>query len=141
VGPDKAFFGQKDLQQCAVVKRLVHDLSFPLELIICPTERETDGLAKSSRNKNLSAYERSVAPAIYKNLEWAKAELLAGKNFSSLENEIKQNINSIEGFSMEYVALVNRDLLQAIDVAERGQSAIAFAAFLGKTRLIDNILL
>jgi pantoate--beta-alanine ligase len=141
VRPDKAFFGQKDIQQCAVINRLVIDLSFQLELVICPTEREPDGLAMSSRNRNLTAEQRAIAPNLYENMQRCEAYLKEGKTVKEVRHNLKTELDKIDGIELEYFEIVNRLSLESIDKYEPAQSAMCIAAFLGKTRLIDNLLI
>ena len=141
VKPNKAFFGQKDLQQCAVVNRLVTDLSFQLELVICATERESDGLAMSSRNRNLTVEQRGAAPNLYKNMQICFDFLKRGKSINDVKLFMNSELAKIEGFELEYFEIVDRTSLESILNYLPGKSAMCIAAFLGKTRLIDNILI
>lgn len=141
VQPDKAFFGQKDLQQCAIVNRLVKDLSFDLEFIVCPTQRETDGLAMSSRNRNLSPEQRSLAPILYKALQKGKELLNKGQSSVQVKHTIEESIGHIQGIELEYFEIADKDNLNPIEQLVPNQTALCIAAYLGKTRLIDNILL
>lgn len=140
IQPDNAYFGQKDLQQCAIINRLVKDLSYNLKLNICPTQRETDGLAMSSRNRNLTAEQRKSAPEIYKSLQKA-VELLKDKNSSQSVNSFIVNLlNNIKGIEVEYFEISDFETLQPINELSEGKTALCIAAFMGKTRLIDNII-
>lgn len=146
IQPDKAFFGQKDLQQCAVISCLVNELSFNLELVICPTQREEDGLAMSSRNRNLSPEQRAIAPFLYQALNNAKAGLLQDKAVSVVKSELADFLKTIEGIELEYFEVSDFDTLQPFNGtlsqnSEGGKIALCIAAFLGKTRLIDNIII
>jgi pantoate--beta-alanine ligase len=139
--PDNAYFGQKDLQQCAIINRLVKDLSYNLTLNICPTQRETDGLAMSSRNRNLTPEQRQKAPEIYKALQKAVA-LVKDKNPSeSVKNFIIADLDKIGDIEVEYFEISDFETLQPIDELSEGKTALCIAAFLGKTRLIDNIII
>ncbi len=140
VQPDAAYFGQKDLQQCAVINRLVKDLSFSLKLNICPTLRETDGLAMSSRNRNLSSEQRINAPEIYKALQEASQILKNGESSDKVKLFVSKKLSSIEGIELEYFEISNFDTLQPIDEYLEGKTALCIAAFMGKTRLIDNVI-
>ncbi len=140
VQPDKAYFGQKDLQQCAVINCLVKDLSFSLELVICPTQREKDGLAMSSRNRNLSEEQRVIAPEIYKSLMSA-AELLNNQSSTVVKQFIKEYFEVIEDIDLEYFEISDFDTLLPIEELSKGKTALCIAAFMGKTRLIDNIII
>lgn len=140
VQPNKAYFGQKDLQQCAVINCLVKDLSFSLDLVICPTQRETDGLAMSSRNRNLSEDQRVIAPEIYKSLS-AAAELLKTKSSTEVKQFVADYFKVIEDIELEYFEISDFETLLPIEELLEGKTALCIAAFLGKTRLIDNIII
>jgi pantoate--beta-alanine ligase len=140
VQPDAAYFGQKDLQQCAVINRLVKDLSFSLQLNICPTLRETDGLAMSSRNRNLTSEQRSNAPAIYKALQGASDILKSGESSEKAKTYVSKQLSAVEGIELEYFEISNFDTLQPINAFLEGKTALCIAAFMGKTRLIDNVI-
>jgi pantoate--beta-alanine ligase len=141
VQPDRAYFGQKDLQQVAVIRRLTKDLSFPVELIRCPTVREADGLAMSSRNRNLTATERTQATLLFRALTQAHEMLTGGHNTVQTKNAVKALFESNPAFTLEYVEVVNADTLQQADeLLAPGQTAICLAAHLGKVRLIDNLV-
>ena len=140
IQPDSAYFGQKDLQQCAIINRLVKDLSYNLKLNICPTQRETDGLAMSSRNRNLTPEQREKAPEIYKALQKA-VELLRDKNAAqSVKGFITSQLDNIEGIEVEYFEISDFETLQPINELSEGKTALCIAAFMGKTRLIDNVI-
>ena len=141
IQPDNAYFGQKDLQQCAVVNRLIKDLSFSLTLNICPTQRETDGLAMSSRNRNLSPEQRADAPHIYKALQKAADLLRENKSSEAVKTFVKQYFEALSNFELEYFEISDFETLQAIDELQIGKTALCIAAFMGKTRLIDNVIL
>ena len=141
VQPHRAYFGQKDLQQVAVVRRLIRDLSFPVELVRCPTVRETDGLAMSSRNRNLTPDERELAPALHEALTLAHDLLTEGQSTAQAKAAVTGFFTGIPNFRLEYVEIVNADtLLPAGEVLAPGQTAICLAAQLGKVRLIDNVV-
>ncbi|MBC7409625.1 MAG: pantoate--beta-alanine ligase [Arcicella sp.] len=141
IQPDNAYFGQKDLQQCAIINRLVKDLSYNLKLNVCPTQRETDGLAMSSRNRNLTPEQRKIAPAIYKSLQKA-VELLKNKNSSeSVKLLIVNQLDNIEGIKVEYFEISDFETLQPINELSEGKTALCIAAFMGTTRLIDNVII
>ncbi len=140
VQPDSAFFGEKDFQQLAVIRAMVADLNIPVEVISVPTFRETDGLAMSSRNGYLTAEQRSLAPKLYQSLGQAKQEVLA-KQFTYAEIEKKMiHLLTKLGFKPDYFSICRRHDLQAATI-EDTQLIILLAAWLGKTRLIDNIQL
>jgi pantoate--beta-alanine ligase len=140
VQPDGAYFGQKDLQQCAVINRLVKDLSFSLKLNICPTLRETDGLAMSSRNRNLSPEQRALAPHIYKALQKASQLLREGTSGEAVKVAVQNYLSEIPAITLEYFEISNFDTLQPINELSEGKTALCIAAFMGKTRLIDNVI-
>ena len=142
VQPDRAYFGMKDLQQVAVLNRLVKDLSFDVELIPCPTKRESDGLAMSSRNTRLSPEARKQAPAVYQLLKNCQDLLLAGKSTAEVQPFIQEYLKQRPEFSLEYLEIANFENLQPIDkkMTEEGQTAICIAIFLDGVRLIDNIV-
>ncbi len=141
VQPDRAYFGQKDLQQVTVVKRLVADLSFNLELIVCPTVRENDGLAMSSRNRRLSEAERAHAPIIYKILLDAKEKILAGIDIEETKESVQREFLVLSGFELDYFEVVNIKTLQPIHtIGASDTTALCIATFLGPVRLIDNIV-
>jgi len=141
VQPHRAYFGQKDLQQVAVVRRLIRDLSFPVDLVRCPTVRETDGLAMSSRNHNLTADERTLAPALHEALILAHDLLTEGQSTAQAKAAVTGFFTSTPNVRLEYVEIVNADTLQpAGEVLAPGQTDICLAAQLGKVRLIDNVV-
>ena len=141
VQPHRAYFGQKDLQQVAVVRRLIRDLSFPVELVRCPTVREANGLAMSSRNRNLTPDERTVAPALHEALTLAHDLLTEGQSTAQAKAAVTGFFTGIPNFRLEYVEIVNADtLLPAGEVLAPGQTAICLAAQLGNVRLIDNVM-
>jgi len=141
VEPDVAVFGQKDLQQLIIIKRMVNDLNFPITIIATPTLREPDGLAMSSRNSYLSAEERQRSTVLYRALEHAKRVIESGEHKASAVIEtMTQMISAIQGLHIDYIEIVELEHLQPIEELQ-GQVAIALAVYLGKTRLIDNIVL
>ncbi|MBC7571452.1 MAG: pantoate--beta-alanine ligase [Spirosoma sp.] len=141
VQPHRAYFGQKDLQQVAVVRRLIRDLSFPIELIRFPTVREPDGLALSSRNRNLTSTERQQAPALYEALTMAHDLLRGAQSVTQAKAAVTALFADRPGFRLEYVEVANADTLQPVtEVLAPGQTAICIAAHLGHVRLIDNLV-
>ncbi|MEZ0611014.1 pantoate--beta-alanine ligase [Fibrella sp. WM1] len=141
VQPDRAYFGQKDLQQVAVIRRLVRDLSFPIELIRCDTVREADGLAMSSRNVRLSPEERTQAPALFEALTLAKSKLLAGETPQEANVVVATYLAARPAFTLDYIEVVNADTLQPVEELQApGQTALCLAAQLGPVRLIDNVV-
>ncbi len=140
IQPDSAYFGQKDLQQCAIINRLVKDLSYSLKLNICPTQRETDGLAMSSRNRNLTPEQRKNAPEIYKALQYAVDLLKDKKSVNLIKGFITSYLDNIEGLEVEYFEISDFETLQPVNELLEGKTALCIAAFMGKTRLIDNVI-
>jgi pantoate--beta-alanine ligase len=140
IRPNKAYFGQKDLQQVAVIKRLVKDLSFNIELIVVPTRREIDGLAMSSRNLRLNPEERTQALILHSSLTKAKDELLAGKPWLEVRNQIRRDFKEKSLAKLEYFELVHPEHFNRFEAFEPDQkSSICVAAYLGSIRLIDNL--
>lgn len=141
VQPDRAYFGQKDGQQLAVIKRLVADLNLPVEIVACPTVREASGLASSSRNLYLTAEEKQQAAVLYRSLLQAEAAFKAGVRCSSgLLEVVQQELAKVSSVLVEYIELVDPTTLMPLDkIQEEGMLAIA--ARLGATRLIDNTIL
>ena len=138
VQPDIAVFGQKDYQQLAVIRRMVTDLCFPIEIIGAPTVREADGLALSSRNGYLSASERARAPLIYQLLSRiARAIGQGARDFRRLEAEAEAELKAA-GFEPEYISVRQRETLKVAEAGDRALVVLA-AARLGTTRLIDNL--
>ena len=141
VKPHRAYFGQKDLQQVAVVKQLVADLSFGLKLVIVPTIREAGGLAMSSRNRRLGEHERNIAPHIFRILESAKNEITAGGQIAEVIKTAKAEFTAIPEFALDYLEVVNATTMQPVtEYTQKENTAICIAVFLGPVRLIDNIV-
>jgi pantoate--beta-alanine ligase len=139
VQPDFAFFGQKDAQQLAVIRRMVRDLNFPIRIIACPIVREPDGLAMSSRNVYLSPDERKGALVLKKSLDWATKQVANGElRVESLSKGIKKIIATAPTARVDYIAFVDEDTFAQLQTVRRGQTLIALAVLIGKTRLIDN---
>lgn len=138
---DRAYFGQKDAQQLAIVRRLVRDLNLPVAIVSCPTVREASGLALSSRNQYLTRAEKTSAAQLYHSLQQAQIAFKAGESDSgSLVNLVRQQLGKRPEIKVQYVELVHPQTLQPLDKIER-QGLLAIAAFVGTTRLIDNIVL
>jgi pantoate--beta-alanine ligase len=141
VEPTRAYFGQKDAQQCVVVKKMVADLNMNLEMIIVPTVREPDGLAMSSRNVYLSPEERQQAPVLFKALSQAKARWIEGeKDAVTLRTIMTDLIKQKPLGKIEYISIANAFTLSELEKADP-PVVISLAVKFGKTRLIDNILL
>ena len=141
VSPDYAYFGQKDAAQVAVLRAMVQDLNFPVNLIVCPTVRDADGLALSSRNQYLSPEERTQALALSRSLVTATTQATKGlHNAAQLKSVILQDLQSTPALKIDYVEIVDPTTLEPIADLQTG-ALIAIAAWIGKTRLIDNALL
>jgi pantoate--beta-alanine ligase len=139
--PDKAFFGQKDAAQVAVLRRMVRDLNFDLQLVVCPTVREPDGLALSSRNRYLSAEERTRAVVLSNSLNAISAAYRAGqKDVAQLLEAGRHAIAAEPEVRIDYLAIVDWDTLLPLTEARAG-ALVAVAAHVGSTRLIDNTIL
>ncbi len=138
--PDKAYFGQKDAQQLAVIKRMARDLSFGIEIVGCPIIREEDGLAKSSRNTYLSSDERSAATVISKALSIGNELIVNGEtNAETVLKVITEKIESEPLARIDYVKAVDADSIEPIQTVS-GRVLFAVAVYIGKTRLIDNFI-
>jgi pantoate ligase / CMP/dCMP kinase len=141
VQPERAYFGQKDAQQVAILKRLVADLNLPVDLVICPIVREPSGLALSSRNQYLSAADRAGAAVLYRSLRQAEVTFQAGeRSRQDLINVVKSNLQTNPVVQPEYIELVHPDTMTPLDQVE-DTALLAIAAKIGSTRLIDNIVL
>ena len=141
VQPNVAFFGQKDAAQVAVLRRMVRDLNFPVEMVVCPTVREPDGLAMSSRNRYLSPQERKSALALSHALRAMENTAKAGEHRADIL--LAQGLRVLEsepGIRVDYLAAVHPDTLEPLENLAAG-GLLAVAAFAGETRLIDNVLL
>lgn len=142
IQPDKAYFGQKDAQQAAVIRRMGRDLNFKLEVVVCPTWREPDGLAMSSRNVYLNPDERLAATVLYKALTAAQRAYSVGeRNAQNLRQILTQTIQHEPLARLLYVSCADPETLQEIQGLVSGQSLLSMAVFIGKTRLIDNLVL
>lgn len=142
--PDFAFFGQKDLQQVAIIRKMVEDLSFQLELVIVPTVREEDGLALSSRNRRLSMEDRAKAILLSQQLREARVELLAGRSWFDIQIEVTHKFDQCSGVRLEYFELVKTNSLEIaseanIEQVDLKNYSLCTAAFVGDVRLIDNL--
>ncbi len=141
VKPHKAFFGMKDFQQIAIIRNMVHQLQYNIEIISCPIIREENGLAKSSRNMLLDEDHKKNAPHIYATLKKAK-ELISQKNVSEIKQWISDEINNNPYLETEYVEIVDEMTLQVTkEWEEKGNKVVCVAVYAGKIRLIDNIVL
>jgi pantoate--beta-alanine ligase len=135
---DMAFFGEKDFQQVAIVRRLVKDLDIPIDIIMCPTVREADGLALSSRNMRLAAIERAIAPALAAALFEAARQLCDGGDVAAILAQAKADILAAGFHKIDYLELRDEDNLQPLDTMARN-ARLHVAAWLGQVRLIDTI--
>ncbi len=142
VQPDKAYFGQKDLQQLVLIKKLVEELNFNLKIIEVPIVREDSGLAMSSRNQRLDEGQKQTAACIYKGLTLLKGLLLEGQPVKTATAEVTSFYNQVAGFELEYLSVVNRDTLLPVDYVDAtSQVALCVAGEVGGVRLLDNVCL
>lgn len=137
VAPDVAVFGRKDYQQLAVIRYMVRDLAFPVEIVAAPTLREPDGLAMSSRNQFLSSEERRLAPEIHRCLQEMRDAMTAGTPREEAERQARDQLTAA-GFQVDYAAIRRPDLLEP-EPGISGPKVALVAARLGRTRLIDNL--
>jgi pantoate--beta-alanine ligase len=142
VRPDFAFFGQKDAQQALVIRRLVKDLAFDTEVVILPIVREDTGLAISSRNLYLNAEEQASAAVIHRALVQAKNTFKEGERSAArIADVVRSTIESEPRARLDYVAIADAETLDPVERVEERPTLIAVAAYIGKTRLIDNVIL
>jgi pantoate--beta-alanine ligase len=142
VQPDRAYFGQKDAQQVRVIRRLVDDLNVPVAVRVCPTVREADGLALSSRNRYLDPTQRHLAPVLHRALQEARARFEAGERDPKvLQRLLAERVRRTAGARLDYAAVVEADTLGEPGERLRGATLLALAVRFGDTRLIDNLLL
>lgn len=140
VCPDIAFFGEKDYQQQVIIKQMVRDLNLPVEIVSLPTVREYDGLAMSSRNAYLGSKERKSATILYRALSLAKEEIERGeKDLRKILFRMRSLIGTEPGVRLDYLVMVNPETLEEVKKL-KGKVLVALAAYLGKARLIDNML-
>ena len=141
VEPAKAYFGQKDAQQVAVIKKMVADFNMNLEIVVCPTEREPDGLAMSSRNTRLTREQRQAAPVLYKALTLAQELWSQGeKDAGTIRHEMTELIEKEPLANIDYISIANNETLKEIHRV-RPPALVSMAVKFGKVRLIDNIIL
>lgn len=141
VQPNRVYFGQKDLQQCLVVKYLIEDLSFDIQLVICPTVREEDGLAMSSRNRRLNEEQRKRAnmiPATLFDVSSSMPSIYAQSELEAIQQEVAEHL-AVQGVNLEYLTFADADTLQKPQESTQ-KIAICLAAFVDDVRLIDNII-
>lgn len=143
VEPEKAYFGQKDIQQVAVIRQLVSELNFPIEIIACPIIREESGLAMSSRNMRLSAEGKSVAAHIYKSLCLIEKQIKQKKApVSTAQQAGNDYLNQFKKIEVEYLEIVEGDTLEAVTgYSEQTKIAVCIAAYVEGVRLIDNLVI
>lgn len=140
VQPDRAYFGEKDAQQLAVIRRMVKDLNLPVEIVGVSTVREPDGLALSSRNQHLSAEERAVAPLLYRALSAAAQRVAAGEADPAAVKQVARAVLAEDPrMRVEYLEIADDEEMQPVDRIA-GPVRVAAAVWLGRTRLIDNLL-
>ena len=141
VQPHKAYFGQKDAQQAAVIRQMVRDMNLSLEIVVCPIVREADGLAMSSRNVYLDAEQRKAATVLYRALSAAKQAYENGeRDADQLRQAMKDVLASEPLAQMQYVSCADYDTLEELETVN-GKILLSMAVFIGKTRLIDNFVL
>jgi pantoate--beta-alanine ligase len=141
VQPQKAYFGQKDAQQAAVIRRMTADLNFPIQVVVCPTVREPDGLAMSSRNSYLNPQERQAATVLYRALSKAKTAFQAGERDAETLRQIMQTTIKAEKLAKpQYISCADYDTLEELKKIT-GKTLLSMAVHVGKTRLIDNFVL
>lgn len=137
VKPDRAYFGEKDAQQLAIIRKMVRDLNFDIEIVGCPIVREADGLAMSSRNTYLSDEERRAALCLSKAVKTGRDLIKPGMPVSALLKAMRAAIDAEPLAEIDYLSVVDSDELQPLDVIDR-PALIAMAVYIGRTRLIDN---
>jgi len=141
VQPHKAYFGQKDAQQVAVIRQMTRDLNFPIEIVVCPIVREADGLAMSSRNVYLDPEQRKAATVLFHSLSAAKDAYESGERDAEKLRQVMKDVISGEPLAqMQYVSCTDYDTLVELE-AIKGKTLLSMAVFIGKTRLIDNFVL
>lgn len=141
VQPYKAYFGQKDAQQAAVIRRMTHDLNFPLEIVVCPIVREPDGLAMSSRNVYLEPAQRKAATVLSRSLRAAKGAYEDGeRDAEKLRGKMKEVLAGEPLAQVQYVSCADYDTLEELETVT-GKALLSMAVVVGKTRLIDNVVL
>jgi pantoate--beta-alanine ligase len=142
IEPDRAYFGQKDIQQLTIVKRMVSELNFNTEIVAVPTVREPDGLAISSRNQLLTASQRDKAIDLYNALLTAKQKLISGMSVISVKTEVEMFFKNSSDIKLEYFEIVRlKDLHTVANISGDDKILMCIAGYLGKVRLIDNLSL
>ena len=141
VQPDCAYFGQKDAQQVRIIQQMVHDLNVPVKIIVCPIQREVDGLALSSRNAYLTPEQRRRATVLHRMLEFAQQYVAEnGRDLAQMQRTMAAMVDGTEGAKLDYLAIVDHDSLLPVEKLV-GTVLVAVAVKFGETRLIDNVVL
>ncbi len=141
VQPSRAYFGQKDAQQATVLRQMVRDLNFPIDVVVCPIVREADGLAKSSRNTYLNPAERQAATVLSRSLQAAKAAFAGGERDAGHLRQVMQALfDQVPLARVQYISIADSVTLQELDQVTR-PALVSMAVYIGKTRLIDNLVL
>ncbi|HEY3311455.1 MAG TPA: pantoate--beta-alanine ligase [Anaerolineales bacterium] len=139
--PDRAYFGQKDAQQAAVIRQMTRDMSYPIEIVICPILREADGLAMSSRNVYLDPQQRRAATVLYRSLTAAKRAYAEGeRNAETLRQIVRQMVGAEPLAQLQYVSCADHKTLDELETIH-AEALLSMAVYMGKTRLIDNFVL
>jgi pantoate--beta-alanine ligase len=142
VGPQRAYFGQKDAQQAVVIRRMTADLNFPVEIVVCPIVREPDGLAMSSRNVYLNPEERRAATVLHRALSAAESAYEKGERRADALLQAMQTVLNTEPLAKtQYVSCADYESLQELQQQVAGKALLSMAVFFGKTRLIDNTVI
>lgn len=140
VNPDRAYFGEKDFQQIAVIRRMVELEKFPIEIVACPIKRESDGLALSSRNVRLSAHQREVAPNIHRVMTESTGWKASGASLADVKRRVIDEINAYPEMEVEYYEIVNAaDMQPVAEWSDCDEAVGCITVYLGDVRLIDNI--
>ena len=137
IQPTNAYFGEKDAQQLAIIRKMVYDLNFPVNIIGVPIVRESDGLAKSSRNTYLSKEERKAATILYKAIQMGKQTIKHGASADSIINTMTEIINTEPLAKIDYISVVDANTMQPVEEIN-APVLVAMAVYIGSTRLIDN---
>lgn len=139
--PDRAYFGRKDAQQVIVIRQMTKDLNFPVEIVVCPTKREADGLAMASRNTYLNPQERQAATILYRALNTARDSFNSGETDANRLRQVMMNVLGSEPMArVQYVSCANLETLEEFSGSIE-RALLSMAVYIGKTRLIDNIVI
>lgn len=140
ISPDRAYFGQKDLQQLVLIKKMVRELNIGTEVVEIATIREPSGLAMSSRNERLNSEQKEIAAGIYQGLVYLKEKISVGADIKTAIGQVKNYYNNMDGFELEYLEVVDKDqLLPVRNYADCAEIALCVAGYVGGVRLLDNI--